>query len=203
MKLIDDAEEAVSNVEAAIAQFDSATAAAKSKSSEIIELEAAHQNNTADFSGDFKARLKTHSANSSALVLHRADLLTLQSAAEAQKREVLATGAGAIATLKTLHALLLAKARATATAAITELYAPRSVAAILHTRVPATKMVQSIPPVWDLSSNADFSIAALRKLRIRTFEPLRKQAEVLQLDEPETQPAAADVLPSAMAEAAV
>jgi hypothetical protein len=71
--LLNTAESSVNDVEIELKAYDAALEPVKSKQIEIFELEQAHQNNTSDISADFRTRLKIHSANSSALVLHRAD----------------------------------------------------------------------------------------------------------------------------------
>ena len=111
MKTIDDTESAVSEVEDVLTQFDDLTAAVKAKTSEIATLQAEHESNTADHSADFAKRLKIHSANASALVLHQADLLTLQSNADGQKRKVIALGKATGDGLASLSSQLQALAR--------------------------------------------------------------------------------------------
>jgi hypothetical protein len=202
MKTIDNAEAAVSAVEGALTQFDDLTAAVKAKTVEISTLQAEHESNTADHSADFAKRLKIHSANASALVLHQADLLTLQSNADGQKRKVLALGKATGDGLQSLSSQLQAVARVKAKELVYEHFDPQQISPFLQTLIFSSKIVRAVPYVPALYRDDESLLSQLRGIRANVFTPLKAFVENsgLELDEPEPEEAAADVAPSAMAE---
>ena len=203
MKTIDDAGKAVSDAEAALARFDGATAAVKARTAELSQLQAEHESNTADTSGDFGKRLKIHAANSSALTLHQADIATLQAAAGVQKRQALAAGRAASAKLTSLHAQLGAVARAQAKETAYENFEPRQIAPLMPTLILASKVVRALPAVVDQPRDEEEALQSFRRLR-SVFDTLKNYAQANggweKSSEPSSGQSAADAPVSAMAE---
>lgn len=190
---------AISDAETEIKELDKRLAAVKAKETEIAELEAAHQNNTADFSGDFKARLKTHSANSSALVLHRADLVSLNAAVDSQKKKCLAAGKAAATKMSIVRDLLLLKRRENVEAWIGEQFEykrihiyPRTLAET-HVSYLAVKNLAASNHFFQAGADPDWQIMRLRELGARFAElrPLAETEEGLDLSMIVAEPAAA------------
>jgi hypothetical protein len=195
MDPINDVEVAVSATESALARFDELTATVKAKQSEIAELQTEHAT-TADTSVEFAKRLKLHTVTSSALVLHQADLLTLESEAAAQKRKVIATGAVALESLRNASGHLRALAQGQAMELIDQHFERAHVGAMLSMLLFAHKLTRAIPAFTLPPREDDEKISYYRRLR-EQFEPLRVIAAKLL---PEPKHSAFDAPVSAMAE---
>lgn len=173
-----DAEITVTAVEAELATYDVALEFVKAKQVEIAELEAAHQNNTADHSADFKTRLKAHSANSSALALHRADLLVLQRQADVQKAKVLEAGQLAIKALQGFRAQIYSDVEELAKAWVATRYPGKFCFPQLTRYYPLSRR---IGVVYDLPRDPDRAIGKLRNLRTRVFDWCIRMADEVEL----------------------
>jgi hypothetical protein len=205
MELLTEAESSLAELEQELKMFDDSLASVKAKSIEIAQLDADHQNNTSDVSGYFKTRLKTHSANSSALVLHKSDLVSLESAADLQRRRVLKIGQRAKSAFWTLHSQVVTAFKKDAEGKLCALLDPNRARAPLAALVASTHSVHECAlaggPIHEAWPDQGHALSEYRRLRQRCFDPLQAIIEKsnLQLDEQE-QLASTDAPVSLMAE---
>jgi hypothetical protein len=166
-------------------KYDSAIAAVKAKETEITQLEADHENVTADVTVPFKVRTKAHAENSSALAIHRSDLISLQTAADAQQRKVVAAGRVAARRTTNVRDFILLQRQRNVSAQLAKEFDWAQVPAIgpdelarYHTTVAE---IQALPAGDTFLTYADFNPAtavdALRTLEVHFEQELRPLAE--------------------------